>query len=126
MKTHTVITALIVGICLNLSAQNKGKTNQHFASYKTFTATVPIPNSDNGHLFNGGFRLEIAENKHRKTFAELSDLGEGFYASFDVKVSRDWLPKIVLQEVMPISTHAQKAKGIPSVDLHENSDLGEY
>jgi hypothetical protein len=122
MKTCTVILALIMGICLNLSAQNKRKSYPHFASYKTFTATVSIPNANNDHLFNGGFRLQIAENKTRKTFAELNDLGEGFYVDARWESVKDWL----VQEGLLSSDKAQKNNLKPSVDAQRKPDLDKY
>ncbi len=115
MKTRTVIVALIMGISLNLSAQNKGKFYPHFESYKTFIASVGIPNVNNDHLSNGSFRLQIAENKTRKTFAELNDLGEGFYVDTTLKSVKDWL----VQEGMLSADKTQKNNLKPSVDAYD-------
>jgi hypothetical protein len=122
MKTHTVIAALIMGTCLNLSAQNKGKSYPHFESYKTFTATVSLPNSDTNSLFIGGFRLQMAENKTRKTFAELNDLGEEFYVDATWESVKDWL----VQEDLLSSDKAQKNNLKPSVDAQRKPDLDKY
>jgi hypothetical protein len=122
MKTCTVIAALIMGICLNLSAQNKGKSYPHFESYKTFIATVSLPNSDTNSLFIGGFRLQMAENKTRKTFAELNDLGEEFYVDATWESVKDWL----VQEDLLSSDKAQKNNLKPSVDAQRKPDLDKY
>ena len=97
MKSITVIAALIMGMCFNSSAQNRVNPTSHLASYKTSTPSVRTPNFENSRPFLGGYQLEIAENKTRKVFAELNDLGEGFYVpvmekqskpSFDLAVAK--------------------------------------
>jgi hypothetical protein len=55
MKTITVLAAFIMGICLNLSAQNRVKPNLHFAAYKTFTTAVSLPNLENSEPILGGY-----------------------------------------------------------------------
>jgi hypothetical protein len=79
MKTRTILVALTLGASLNAVAQNYSVPIKHFAAYKTVNTASDNVHSDKENLFLSGRDLEIAENKSRKTFAELTNLGEGFW-----------------------------------------------
>jgi hypothetical protein len=123
MKTITVLAAFIMGFCLNLSAQNRAKPNLHFAAYKTFTAAVSLPNFENSEPFLGGYFMEIAENKARKTFAELSDLGESFYAPLALEWGRVELPEKHWEKAFFTTNKSPKYNQIPPIDPYGNPDL---
>jgi hypothetical protein len=79
MKTITVIFALMFGFSLNGIAQNYPDAPKRFVAYKTPNAALVADYSVKENLFLSGYDLEIAENKARKSFAELTNLGEGFW-----------------------------------------------
>jgi hypothetical protein len=79
MKTTTVIFALFFSFSLNGIAQKSSYATKHFAAYQTPNVASDNVHSDKENLFLSGRDLEIAENKARKSFAELTNLGEGFW-----------------------------------------------
>jgi hypothetical protein len=102
MKTRTVFIALLLGFSLNSIAQKDPSSNKIFAAYKTSDAAFHNAHLVNNNLFLSGYDLEIAENKTRKAFADLTDLDEGFWIepqSFKapLELITESLPKSVIR-----------------------------
>jgi hypothetical protein len=79
MKTTTVIFALLFSFSLNGIAQKSSSVTKHFTASQTPNVVSDNVHLDKENLFLRDYDLEIAENKARKSFAELTNLGEGFW-----------------------------------------------
>ena len=82
MKSRTIITTLLLGISLSLSAQiNVLPSLKFFASFNAGT-TKPVAKTDKSPIFalpNQKANWAFFNNKTCKVFAELGNLGEDFW-----------------------------------------------